>query len=77
MTKPWVMVHGVLDTAAPFAITDLLERLPAGATGAYDEQLRALVVRVEGGAEVANEVLRVLSESRIVQGGPGTEEAIL
>lgn len=75
--KPWVRVHGVRPDTPVDQIVSLLEALPEGAQGDYDEGVGALVIRVYGAASLMNTVLGVLSDSGIVRGDPGSEEAIL
>jgi hypothetical protein len=72
-----VLVHGVAEGAPADEITKLMRSLPPGAEGRHDPDVRALVVEVDDGADVANEVLRMFAQSSIVSWGPGTEEAIL
>ena len=55
----------------------MLRDLPAGAGGDYDEEVGAVVVKIYGGADLCNKVLRELSQSGLLSGDPGTEEAII
>ncbi len=75
--RPWVRVHGALDGVSAEAIQAVLDELPEGAVGEYDQQVRAVVVTVFGGAELCNAVLRALSDSGLVAGDPRNEDAIL
>jgi hypothetical protein len=70
-------VHGVGEGVTRHAVLRLLEALPPGVTGEYDEEVRAVVVRIDGDIRLAKRVGRLLSESGFVRGHPGTEEAVL
>lgn len=76
-TRPWIRVHGLLTDVSIDAVKAMLRDLPAGAVGDYDEEVGAVVVKIYGGADLCNQVLRKLGQSGLVSGHPGTEESII
>jgi hypothetical protein len=74
---PLLRIQGVRPEASIDEIASLLAALPDGAEGEYDKDVGAVVVRVYGRAPLMGKVMRVMSDSGIVLGNPGTEEAIL
>ncbi len=68
---------GIRTGTTPTEIANVLEKLPPEATGKHDEEVQAIVVRVNGNADKANEALRLLSQTELFTAGPGTEEAVL
>lgn len=69
------MVHGLLAHARYEDVPHLIEQLPPGAIGAFDSDLRTIVIEVASGTD-ANDVLRVLSESGLVAGGVVDDRAV-
>ncbi|MGH3530142.1 MAG: hypothetical protein ACRDQ6_23010 [Pseudonocardiaceae bacterium] len=75
--QPCVRVRGIRPGTSADRILALLQALPKGAEGEYDDDVGALIVRVYGGMALMSAVLRLFCDSGIVLGNPGSEEAIL
>ena len=75
--RPSVTVRGVRHGVTTGAVLHLIEKLPGGVTGAYDEEVGALILRRHGEIGHEKAVGRLLSESGLLLGHPGTEDAVL